>query len=254
VPFVSKTRTFVRLAQQPRVRPCPFGAPAKHPTNGPFRPNTRPKGPASVNLPVHPPLPNTASPEDTLVERLAQVHPLEPTSRAALAALWKTTALPKGAILQPPGSLCRNLYFVETGLARIYYLLDGKDVTEHFAFENELIVRAESLFTGQPTTKGIEAVEPTIFRVLPAEPLFALFNDHRDLERLFSLLFRQEHVHVLRRLESLQFKTADERYAELAQEPRLLQRIPLKFIASYLGITQVSLSRIRAGKKSGRTI
>jgi CRP-like cAMP-binding protein len=184
--------------------------------------------------------------------KLEQLQPLSPAARKAVHGLLRAVSVPKGALVQAPGSRCNTVYFVESGLARIFYLLDGKDVTEHFALEYQPIVRAESLFTGQPTSKGIEALEASTLVTLHAPSLFALYDAHPDVERLFRRLFEHEHIQVLRRLESLQFKTAEERYHELEGQPELLRRIPLKYLASYLGITPVSLSRIRAGKKSGR--
>jgi len=85
---------------------------------------------------------------------------------------------------------------------------------------------------------------------IPAEPLFTLFEKHHDLERLFGKLIQQTYVETLKRLESIQFLTAEERYGKLIEEkPELIQKIPLKHVASFLGITQVSLSRIRGQRK-----
>ncbi len=133
-----------------------------------------------------------------------------------------------------------------SGVARIYYYKDGIDITEHFAFENDIIVRAESLFTGKPTSKGIQAIDKTTMIAIDSESLFQLYDTHHDIERLFRLIFEREYVQTVRRIESLQFKTAKERYLELLETTDFVQRIPLKYVASYLGVTQVSLSRIRS--------
>ena len=72
---------------------------------------------------------------------------------------------------------------------------------------------------------------------------------HHDLERLFRKIIESSYVNTVNRIESLQFHTADERYLDLLKEHKdVLKRVPLKYIASYLGITPVSLSRIRAHK------
>lgn len=156
----------------------------------------------------------------------------------------------KNQNLQEIGQRCKTIYFVKEGLARIFYLKDGIEVTEYFAFENDLIIRAESLFTGKPSLKAIQALEDTVFIGIPADRLFSLFDVFPEIERLFRKIIEQAYVHTVNRMEALQFHTAEERYSELLEEkPDLLRRIPLKFIASYLGITQVSLSRIRAAKR-----
>ena len=81
---------------------------------------------------------------------------------------------------------------------------------------------------------------------IDANALFRLYDDYHNIERLFRLIFENEFVNAIRRIESFQLKTATERYIELLNSTDWVQKIPLKHIASYLGITQVSLSRIRA--------
>lgn len=166
-----------------------------------------------------------------------------------LEAICVQLSLKKNAVLQDIGQTCRTLYFIKKGLARIYYYKDGNDITEHFAFENEIVVRVESLFRGKPSSKGIQMLEDSEVIAINATQLFQLYDKHPDIERLFRLIFENEHIKTLQRLESLQFHNATERYAELSKKTETLQRIPLKHIASYLGITQVSLSRIRATVK-----
>jgi CRP-like cAMP-binding protein len=149
-------------------------------------------------------------------------------------------------IIQEIGSKCKTIYFVQEGFARIFYYKNGNDITEHFAFENDLIVRAESLFTGKPTSKGIQAISKAKIIGINSDALFKLYDKHHDIERLFRMLFEREYVNTVKRIESLQFNTAKERYLELLSTTDYVQKIPLKYIATYLGITQVSLSRIRA--------
>jgi len=79
--------------------------------------------------------------------------------------------------------------------------------------------------------------------------LFQLYDNHPDIERLFRKIFENAYVVTVNRIESLQFHSAEERYNNLLHlSKNIIKRVPLKYIASYLGITQVSLSRIRAKK------
>jgi CRP-like cAMP-binding protein len=181
-----------------------------------------------------------------LVSYFQTIVPLSPTAQDALEALITTSTYRKNDIIQEIGSTCRTLYMVKSGCARIFYWKDGNDITEHFSFPNELIVRAESLFTGKPTSKGIQAITDTELYAIDSLVLFRLYDQHNDIERLFRILFEQEYVNTIKRIESLQFHSAKERYLELLKSTQYVQHIPLKYIASYLGITQVSLSRIRA--------
>ena len=181
-----------------------------------------------------------------LVNKLESIHILSAEARAALEEIITVKRFPRNAMIQQVGSSCRTVYFVKEGAARIFYYKDGIDITEHFAFTHEVIVRAESLFTGKPTMKGIQAIEDCTICGIDSLLLFRLYDQFHDLERLFRIIFEQEYVNAIRRIESLQFKSAKERYLDLLKTTDLVQKIPLKYIASYLGITQVSLSRIRA--------
>lgn len=175
-----------------------------------------------------------------------RIHKISPQARRALEDIIQLKSYSKNEIIQDIGNRCKTVYLVKQGCARIFYFKDGNDITEHFAFENELIVRAESLFTGKPTSKGIQAIDQTSTIGINSDALFKLYDEHHDIERLFRLLFEREYVNTVKRIESLQFKSAKERYAELLETTDYVQKIPLKYIATYLGITQVSLSRIRA--------
>jgi len=177
---------------------------------------------------------------------LEAINPLSAAARHALEDIMAEQIYQKNEVVQSIGSRCRTVYFVKSGCARIYYYKDGNDITEHFAFENEPIVRAESLFTGKPTSKGIQAIDHSAILGIDADALFKLYDAHHDIERLFRLIFEKEYVGTVKRIESLQFNSAKERYAALLATTDYVQKIPLKHIASYLGITQVSLSRIRA--------
>ena len=98
-----------------------------------------------------------------------------------------------------------------------------------------------------PASKGIQAQQEVELVAISAARLFALYDTHHDIERLFRLVFEQECVATIKRVERLQLQNAAERYLKLVKSTDLVRHIPLKYIASYLGITQVSLSRIRAG-------
>lgn len=174
------------------------------------------------------------------------INPLSEVAKVSLHSIIKEVSFKKNETIQQAGNSCKTIYFVIEGITRIFYLKDGNDITEHFAFHNDVIVRAESLFTGKPTQKSIEALEPTKIIAIDSAKLFALYDQHHDVERLFRLIFEREYVNTIKRLESMQFQNATERYLELLDKTDFVKKIPLKYIASYLGITQVSLSRIRA--------
>ena len=104
----------------------------------------------------------------------------------------------------------------------------------------------ESLFTGKPSRKAIQILEDAEIIAINANQLFKLYDTFPEIERLFRKIFEAAYVETVNRIEGIQFHSAEERYnALLSQAPNVLIRVPLKYVASYLGITQVSLSRIR---------
>jgi CRP-like cAMP-binding protein len=180
----------------------------------------------------------------------AQFQVLSNEAEKALEGICSVLFLKKNEELQSIGHTCRTIYFVKKGIARIYYYKDGTDITESFSFENSMIARVESLFTEKPSRKAIQIVEDAELIAINVPKLFNLYDTHPQIERLFRKIFEKGYVETVNRIESLQFHSAEERYLALLQEnPDALRRISLKYIASYLGITQVTLSRIRANIK-----
>lgn len=185
----------------------------------------------------------------SLFNYVSGIQELSSDSKAALEEISEFQDFKKGSTVQPIGHTCRTIYFVKTGALRVYYFKDSHEITESFEFENNFVARAESLFTGEPSRKAIEAIEDSKVIAINTVKLFALYDTHHDIERLFRKMIEKAYVRTVKRIESLQFHTAAERYAEMIREqPDVLLRVPLKMVASYLGITPESLSRIRASK------
>ena len=174
---------------------------------------------------------------------------LSKEAEKAIEGICKTVTIKKNTDLQPIGHTCKTIYFINKGVARIYYFKDGMDITESFSFENNIIARVESLFTGKPSRKAIQILEDSEVVAINSTQLFKLYDKFPEIERLFRLIFESAYVGIVDRIEGIQFHSAEERYNSLIKEaPDVLKRVQLKHIASYLGITQVSLSRIRGIK------
>lgn len=182
-----------------------------------------------------------------LFQFFRKFNPLSKGAEEAIAGISNIISFKKNKDLQPIGHTCKTIYFINKGVARIYYFKDNIDVTEGFYFENNIIARVESLFTGKPSRKAIQILEDAEIVAIDATALFKLYDSFPEIERLFRKIFEAAHVDTVKRIEGIQFHTAEERYKALLNEANdVLKKIPLKYVASYLGITQVSLSRIRA--------
>ncbi|MEY2753556.1 MAG: hypothetical protein RLZZ570_1502 [Bacteroidota bacterium] len=186
-------------------------------------------------------------PLETLLDSWNQLYVLDSPSSEALLRLARTQNMDRGDVIQPVGQPCRTLYFVAEGCVRIHSVHQGHDVTERMVLAGGFAARGESLFDQSPVDKGIECLSSGTLVALPTPALFAAFEVHRPLERAFYKMIEQDYVRQIKRLERIQTLNPAERYAQLrAAEPELLQEVPLKYLASYLGITPESLSRIRA--------
>nr|WP_315167147.1 Crp/Fnr family transcriptional regulator [uncultured Flavobacterium sp.] len=184
-----------------------------------------------------------------LFQYFSKYNSLSKEAENAIIEISSVVKIKKNQDLQPIGHTCKTIYFINKGVARIYYYKNGVDITESFAFENNIIARVESLFTGKPSRKAIQVLEDSEIVAINATQLFKMYDTFPEIERLFRKIFESAYVDTVHRIEGIQFHSAEERYAILIDEaPDVLKRIPLKHVASYLGITQVSLSRIRAIK------
>ena len=181
-----------------------------------------------------------------LFEYFKEFNPLSKEAEQAIAEISDIITIKKNKDLQTIGHTCKTIYFITKGVARIYYFKDGIDITEQFFFENNIIARIESLFTGKPSRKAIQILEDAEIIAINSTQLFKLYDTFPEIERLFRKIFESAYVETVNRIEGIQFHSAEERYNALLNEaPNVLMRVPLKHVASYLGITQVSLSRIR---------
>lgn len=184
-----------------------------------------------------------------LFQYFSKYNPLSKEAENAITEICSIVKIKKNIELQTFGHTCKTIYYINKGTVRIYYYKDGIDITESFAFENNIIARVESLFTGNPSRKAIQILEDSEIVAINATQLFKLYDSFPEIERLFRKIFEVAYVDTVNRIEGIQFHSAEERYnALISEEPNILKKVPLKHIASYLGITQVSLSRIRAIK------
>jgi CRP-like cAMP-binding protein len=182
----------------------------------------------------------------SLFQYFSKYNPLSKEAGQTISEISSFVTIKKNTDLQPIGHTCKTIYFIKKGVARIYYFKDGIDITESFFFENSIIARVESLFTGKPSRKAIQILDDAEIIAINANQLFKLYDTFPEIERLFRKIFEAAYVDTVNRIEGMQFHSAEERYnALLNQAPNVLMRVPLKYVASYLGITQVSLSRIR---------
>jgi len=155
----------------------------------------------------------------------------------------------KGDLIQDADKVCTKSYFIQKGLFRAYFLKDGKEISEYFPAENEWCNSPKSFMTRQKDIYYIDAIEHTDAFCLHVNDLVFLFENFPEMERYSRLSMGTVFGHLMERITSLRFTTAKEKYDHFIQTYHdIHHRIPLGMIASYLGIAQETLSRIRGAK------
>lgn len=181
---------------------------------------------------------------------LSYLESIIPVSEQLKDAFYNATThktLDKGQELIHNGAYCSNIYFLESGLLRGYYYQDDKEITNWLAAEGEFATNFYAFITKVHSSETIEALEDCELIELPYSNLQQLYIDFPETERLGRILTENYYIRLEERLLSLRFTTAKERYDNLVKnKPSLILRANLGHIASYLGITQETLSRIRA--------
>jgi CRP-like cAMP-binding protein len=141
--------------------------------------------------------------------------------------------------------VAKNIYWVEQGAIRSYYLKNGNEITTWFTFENEFITSFYSFISNAPSHETIELLEDSILYGLTFQDLNALTEAFPPINQLYRRVLEINFIKQEKKLAE-RFDTATEKYEDLiVNYPQILQRVPLGHIASYLGITQSTLSRIR---------
>jgi CRP-like cAMP-binding protein len=186
---------------------------------------------------------------DHFFATIAAFTPLSPEGKTALSAIIKQKEVAKGQILVKAHTVCNSIFYIRKGLTRTCYYKDGKDVTDWISTEGQFACSIVSFISRQPDRREIETLEDSLLFEMRFDDLERLYKQYHELEHLGRVLVSSGLIQLQQRFDDLHFATAKERYARLLHEnPDLLLRVPLGMLASYLGITQETLSRIRSGK------
>ncbi|WP_394748881.1 Crp/Fnr family transcriptional regulator [Spongiimicrobium salis] len=154
----------------------------------------------------------------------------------------------KGDVIVQQGQRCTTLKFVISGVYRVYQINDGKDITSYFNYEsrNPIVASFVSLLKEQPSTETVECILPGKLLSIDYSYWKSLYAVSPPLNTFGRLMAEFNYVLAMERIASLQYQKASKRYAIFMKlYPDLLNKIPHHYIASYLGITPESLSRIR---------
>ncbi|QCX53870.1 Crp/Fnr family transcriptional regulator [Elizabethkingia sp. JS20170427COW] len=172
---------------------------------------------------------------------------LEEGTVSVCTELARMKTLKKGEILVNSGEICKDFFFVEKGLLKQYFLdKNGKEHILYFAPENWLLGDRNSAYFNKPTEFIIEAIEDTEVLILEVSFFVKLSLKFPEVAFDADLLLHKHIRQLQKRVSQLLGATAEERYLDfITTYPNMMQRVPQWMIASYLGITPESLSRVR---------
>ena len=184
---------------------------------------------------------------EQLLEFLNSVYPLSNDLVNYLMQNLESKMLKKKEMLLEKGRICKNIFFIEKGLIRCFYLLNEKEVSSWFMKEGDVIISVESFFKQLPSYESIQALEDCTVYYISYEQLMYAYVTFVEFNFVGRILTEKYYTLCEQRLYSLRMHKAAERYNDLLKNhPEIIQRVPSKYIASYLGISMETLSRVKS--------
>ena len=152
----------------------------------------------------------------------------------------------KGEIILKEGDICTDLYWITKGMLRQFYYKNGKELTEHMATENHIVMFIASLFKEQPTRLQSMALEASIVYLITRTRLEQVAMKSVNIQILYGKILEESLIQSQIHADMLRFESALDRYTKLVKrQPQLVLRAPLVYIANYLQMTPETLSRVR---------
>lgn len=184
---------------------------------------------------------------EKFINYLQQYGPLTPQQVDLIQAHIKIVKLEKEDYFSEAGKIARRVSFVLEGILRVcYYNKDGEEITRYFVDENNFAVDLNSFQNQIPSSEYIQAIVPTTLLVFEKESLVTLSNTIIIWDTLMNKIISKALMEKVNRISPMIAEDAKTRYLNFQERfPTLVNRIPLNYLASYIGITKHSLSRIR---------
>jgi CRP-like cAMP-binding protein len=184
---------------------------------------------------------------ENLFTYLQSIHPLSTALQQHLSTVLKVKKLSRKEYLLKQGRINKEICFIKKGLLRCFYIKDEKEVCSWFMKEDDVTISVESFFRQQNSNESIQALEDCMLYYITYDELqyiYKVFPEFNFIGRVFA---EQYYTLSEQRLYSIRMQRSFERYDFLMEnQPELIRRVPSKYLASYLGITEETLSRVRS--------
>lgn len=182
----------------------------------------------------------------SLLMMLDYFHPLDETARRFMAERLKPLKINRRKLLLREGDICQHIYFIRSGAIRGYVVEGSQDITTWITVENEMVTSIASLNEQAPCTENIQTIEDCELLTLTYDDLEELYRVSPSFNITGRKLLQRYYWDAEQRAFIARLTKAENKYRHfLTRHQHLANRIPLKFISSYLGMTLETLSRIR---------
>jgi CRP-like cAMP-binding protein len=181
-----------------------------------------------------------------LLKLLGSIHPLSPECWEYVINNVEYKTLEKGAFLLKEGQVSHSVNLVASGLLRSFKIIDEKEVTTDFFWEGQSTMTVSSYEKQTPSKESVHALETTSLIILRREKIDYCLQNFREAEVIYRRVISDAHKEYTEQRDKLKTLSAKGKYVWFAERnPDLVQKIPKKYLASYLGIAMCHLSRIR---------
>lgn len=186
---------------------------------------------------------------EELLQLINSICPISAELTEHLALTLKEKTYKKNEYLLKEGEVCRNICFIKKGLTRCFYNNGILEVCSWFMKEGDMIISVDSFFQQKPGAESIQALEECEVAYLSYDELQFMYKNFPEMNFIGRVLTEKYYSLSEQRLYSLRMHRSDQRYQYLLKNfPELIQRVPVKYIASYLGVARETLSRNRSKK------
>ena len=186
------------------------------------------------------------------IKGVNRIYPLSDELKSSLLKHYEIEDYPKKTILLKAGQTCNHIYFVISGLLRSYYLKDDEEICSRFMHEQHIALSVNSFYTRKPGYEFIETIEDCTLARIHYNDLQKIYKEHLEFNYIARVWTEHYCSMSEERLYLLRKQHAKDRYLWFIENYNdLAQRLPLKYVASYLGMNLETLSRIRKQLSTG---
>lgn len=187
---------------------------------------------------------------ENVIRKIREYYPVSDKALQALMACMRLEVYPRHTLIVQSGSVDHNVYFIEEGITRSFFLHDGVETTTWFSQEGDITFGMDSLYYNLPSVEGVETLSECKLYIIPISQLNELYEQYNDIANWGRIIHQDvnkklSHIFV----ERLQLPPKERYNRFMKHFPGVINRVKLKYIAAFLGITIYTLSRIRAQKK-----